>query len=149
MTSDELNALDALCAAATPGPWSSASQREDGATFDWYWVEAPTNGNVTSDHLDMDDATFIAAARTALPALIAEVRRLRDMVADLTTWRDRHDDVKQACQRAEAAEADRNRLRAALSEARSNMGHSMSATAGAGCVYACVACRIDAALKEP
>lgn len=82
MTESELSALQALCDAATPGEWvrnetwglvdagcivETATARGDPrlriATLSGAGIEA--------------DAAFIAAARTALPALIAEVRRLR------------------------------------------------------------------------
>lgn len=103
MTSDaELDSLDALANAATPGPWRSmregnqyvgisafepklvAASRVDG-------IRRPSNP-YSAAHFGSDtkepevarfidaDADFIAAARTAVPALCAEVRRLRDQI---------------------------------------------------------------------
>ncbi|MFN9086729.1 MAG: hypothetical protein ACK5W7_04295 [Gemmatimonadaceae bacterium] len=74
MTNDELTTLEALANAATPGPWV-----EDG--FDC--VRAP-DFRILYDNSCRDDdngarnAAFIAAARDAVPALVAEVRRLKE-----------------------------------------------------------------------
>jgi hypothetical protein len=81
VTETELNELQKLADAATPGPWfvdgcsmccgvsQGSSYRDrghaiDGGAGDWLTV----------------DATFVAKARTAVPALIAEVRRLRSVL---------------------------------------------------------------------
>lgn len=67
----DLDALERLADSATPGPWKNGydpshygtSEVSDGKTFAYY---VP----------DENDARFIAAARTALPALTAYVRRV-------------------------------------------------------------------------
>jgi hypothetical protein len=59
MTDEQLTKLEELCEKATPGPWRIS---RDARLF-------PLNLKA--------DGRFIAAARTALPELIAEVRRLR------------------------------------------------------------------------
>ena len=87
MTIDELNAIEARANAATEGPW--------------WWGESDllSKGPVTcscedADHLSkpiietdggyygpcQHDRSFIAHARTDVPALVAEVRRLRALV---------------------------------------------------------------------
>lgn len=90
MTSQEIVQLLALCEAATPGPWIQEKQR----VFDD--VDGPcaigperpdrlgevSGGGVSScDGCPITkhpgDAAFIAAARTALPAALDEVERLR------------------------------------------------------------------------
>lgn len=77
MTTQELDALQALCDGATPGPWDST------LTFrDRYYIKTPSYGVrdfccLTGDLERKVDADFIAASRTALPELIAEVRRLQ------------------------------------------------------------------------
>ena len=69
MTDDELAAAKALCDAATPGPWEDVAgmlRSPDASVvlrFDGYESE--------------EDAAFIAASRTLVPQLIAEVERLR------------------------------------------------------------------------
>lgn len=88
MTEEELDHLRALCDAATPGPW------EDGTAMccpDMGWVDGPKGkGTICPVYeaakrthtLDSNDAAFIAAARTALPALIEEVKRLRGLLRE-------------------------------------------------------------------
>lgn len=87
----DLDALDALDAAATPGPWSAADEHGlmPGATPAWcvsrMGDEMANRGRVwlydvayvpqRGDH-EQADAEFIAAAREAVPALVGEVRRL-------------------------------------------------------------------------
>lgn len=68
MTNDELERLAKLAEAATEGPWEAIRPQI----------------NVTEE-----DAQFIAAARTALPALVAEVRRLTRELEWVTDERDR------------------------------------------------------------
>lgn len=69
MTPDRLAELKRLCEAATPGPWE--------ANMDQVWCD----GWLADVHRD-ENAAFIAAARTALPGLIAEVERLTDELAE-------------------------------------------------------------------
>lgn len=94
MTDDELKKLRALAGAATPGPWIAQPDNDAGparvgslATDEWFvsvdrhnggkeyrdgWIERwvpKENANAT--------AAFIAVARTAVPALLDEVERLR------------------------------------------------------------------------
>jgi hypothetical protein len=82
MTKDELDAIRARVAAATPGPW------EAGTAFccpDCGWVDGPKRtvcpvyeGAKRTHTLDANDAEFIASAREDVPALLAEVERLRE-----------------------------------------------------------------------
>ena len=69
MTTDiDLDAIRRLTEAATPAPWTA---HPDGLV----WPERigdPVSGSVL-----VEDAEFIAAARSAVPALLAEVRRMR------------------------------------------------------------------------
>jgi hypothetical protein len=84
----DLDAAQALADAATPGPWTS-------------WRKIPgvvrietTTGDalIYRDSLDEEDgqliteadAEFIAAARTVVPALIAEVQELRELQSQRT-----------------------------------------------------------------
>jgi hypothetical protein len=74
MTDDELQAIEARADAATPGPWHLATACcDDDENF----------SNVEAGHTDIAsdvpnaDAVFIVAARTDVPALVKEVRRLR------------------------------------------------------------------------
>ena len=81
MTAVEAVHLRKLCEAATPGPWETYDERNR-----TWWVdssntpESRTTGAVaeTGEHeLGPEDAAFIAASRTALPACLDEIERLR------------------------------------------------------------------------
>lgn len=112
MTDEDLKALKALEAKATPGPWAYRPERYD----DWGYIRAPRlvtepglpgcfvavcreGRTYTSEELDDcrrngvdpcgDNAKLIAAARNALPYLISdleaargEVERLRAALTD-------------------------------------------------------------------
>lgn len=81
-TDEQLAAWQALCDVATPGPWECYLLREhtpieEGTTPDVFVdPENPEQVCAVTNYRD-DDAAFIAAARMALPVLLAEVRRLR------------------------------------------------------------------------
>lgn len=81
MPAARLAEIDALAAAATEGPWEITYDHDDRpdtglsvkfptAIGPFTWIEHPTPRE------DADSA-FVAAARTAVPALVAEVRRLQ------------------------------------------------------------------------
>lgn len=71
MTESELQAIEARAEAATEGPWHS----EDGLVD--MGMDKPTIDLIREDNCRAN-ADFIAAARTDIPALVAEVRRLRE-----------------------------------------------------------------------
>jgi hypothetical protein len=73
----DLGALRELCEKATPGPWEARLDR-----YDPVIVSAGSNWPHGDDEAHATayvpaDAVFIAAARSAVPALLAEVERLR------------------------------------------------------------------------
>lgn len=78
MTTKELDALQALCDGATAGPWHT---EDIGEPPKRRWVvdarhRCVAGGTAGGLGPRAFDADFIAAARTAMPTLIAEVRRL-------------------------------------------------------------------------
>lgn len=78
MTDDDLDRLDWLAARATEGPWEWFFAL--GRNFLVLGKHAPNwweNTAETVETRNAADAAFIAEARTAAPALVAEVRRLR------------------------------------------------------------------------
>ena len=76
ITPEELERLDALAEAATPGPWRVRLYNGELQV-----VDSDNDVIVTGeDGLELD---LIAAAITALPALVAEVRRLREGIEAL------------------------------------------------------------------
>ena len=71
-----------LCEAASKGPWKVKTNRHrntDGTS--WGWVEGTREGWCWSKsrNKSYEDAAFIAAARTALPYWLGEVKRLREL----------------------------------------------------------------------
>ena len=81
ITPADLAAMEARCAAATAGPWEHewtgyryAIESRDG-------VIAKLSEYVTMEKERMD-AEFIAASRTDIPRLLAEVRRLREQLGE-------------------------------------------------------------------
>lgn len=109
MTSEELDQLERLAEAATPGPWMAVYTDDELRGLEQFGVNAPeeaTGGCVfplpagtmvagertVASGCDADgepigevllplkphDAAFIAAARSAVPALITIVRKLRE-----------------------------------------------------------------------
>ena len=78
MSDEELQAIKVRCDAATPGPWEVS---EGGGV----WVDATCWEGVSGGRAD--DAAFIAAARTDIPALVVEVEQLRAKVSELEAWK--------------------------------------------------------------
>ena len=114
MTQAELDALKALAEAATPGPWLPCTDTHEGVLWE-AWGCTPTVTARTELQADMAaqaDAAFIAAARAAVPALIAEVERLQ------AAWGAEHDAAIRADEQARMAKREVESLRAELSAAR-------------------------------
>ncbi|WP_282790859.1 hypothetical protein [Streptomyces sp. CC224B] len=80
LTSEQLDQIEARATAATPGPWCTDSwEIYQGAEYQpgvSPWIGETCRGT-SSLRQDCADAVFVAAARTDVPALLAEVRRLR------------------------------------------------------------------------
>jgi len=79
---EELTRLEALCNAATAGPWKAENipyRLGDGDTVDMWDVHYERDNDglwyAVGDSYDEPTAQFVAAARTALPLLIAELRQ--------------------------------------------------------------------------
>lgn len=75
----ELEAIEARCKAATPGPWGFATEAKRHAVV-CAEIKPPTFvGLILHDRPNKDaDAAFISGARTDLPKLLAAYRELRD-----------------------------------------------------------------------
>ena len=72
MNQDELDRLQGLCDGATAGPWGF--DIEYGRVY-----QDSGDGLILAIEIEsIADRAFIAAARTAMPALISEVRRLQE-----------------------------------------------------------------------
>lgn len=81
MKQDELDRLEALAKAATPGPWYQVYEGSSDWTVYGPDDDVKSVANLHRWHqVECPDAAFIVAARDAVPALVAEVRRLRALV---------------------------------------------------------------------
>ncbi len=76
MAPEEFDAIEALAKAATPGPWTAVRDgvrcrdaRMPGQSFRLL--------TLSSFEMSQSDLAFVAAARTDVPELVAEVRRLK------------------------------------------------------------------------
>lgn len=80
MTQERLDEIEAREAKATEGPWGvdGPAQCGPGDSLAVYHVE--DGGTVAYVQPSWDDAEFIAHARTDIPALLAEVERLRALI---------------------------------------------------------------------
>ena len=110
MTQQELDALKALAEAATPGPWVCYYSLSVGATVQQKgkagWIFR------AQERATREDMDFVAAARAAVPALLAEVERLQ------VAWSAEHDAYIRADEQARMARREVERLRAELAAAR-------------------------------
>lgn len=79
----DLEPIKAREAAATKGPWiaENLETREDGTDGCAWGVSSDEGIVVMHDFVGQIDAVFIASARTDVPALIAEIERLRSLAA--------------------------------------------------------------------
>lgn len=79
MTEEQLRDIEARAAAATPGPWAGVPDTLGHWHVVWphgHYSSVARNGKFFSD----EDAAFVTCARTDVPALVAEVRRLQAQV---------------------------------------------------------------------
>jgi hypothetical protein len=78
VTDERLSELDALADAATPGPWLDKHWHDDEEMpHTVVYCGPPGARRRMVRFVNLDDAAFVAAARAAIPELVAEVRRLR------------------------------------------------------------------------
>jgi hypothetical protein len=91
MTPERIKELRALCEKATNGPWTvqPRGNSEGSMGFDLVQVEDGLRGQFAN----WTDAEFIAASRTALPALLDEVERYHKLLDACRVVRKRIGDV--------------------------------------------------------
>lgn len=83
MTPAQLKELKKLCAEATPlTDWRTGVDSYADAGSSFWWARMFTENRSTEQQAECD-AAFIAAARAAVPELIAEVERLTDELGEL------------------------------------------------------------------
>jgi hypothetical protein len=88
MTTEEIERLRRLCEKATPGPWEWYGRSGDAylvapkAGGKWIMDDGSAGGEYNPYLKPNDpDAQFIAASREAVPTLLDEVERLRDVLS--------------------------------------------------------------------
>ncbi|WP_338640970.1 hypothetical protein [Burkholderia pyrrocinia] len=83
MHDQQLNEIEARCKAATPGPWVSyveGRDHESGSNFIMTGPEWARSEDIELSGATIADQDFIAHARQDIPMLVAEVRRLKEML---------------------------------------------------------------------
>ncbi len=76
LTQSKIDELEKLCEAATEEPWETAEYEPDDPAA--YLFLGKDEDGTTVIAVDRCDAKFIAAARTALPRLLAELKQARE-----------------------------------------------------------------------
>ena len=85
MTKPDLDHLERLCERATPGPWGYDGVEDD---HEVTYIDSDGDECNAAESVAETDAQFIAAARTALPALVARVRELEGRQERALYWLD-------------------------------------------------------------
>ena len=78
MTELDLEAIKARCEAATPGPWHQLFNTTDGPGVGIYKNLDQRQQSMLACRMSDGDQIFVAHARADVPALVAEVERLRE-----------------------------------------------------------------------
>lgn len=85
MTEEALKEIEARANAAIPGPWSTYGDEESGL-----WIDTPRDKPAFvvgyEGEIEAPTARFVAHAREDVPALVAEVRRLKAEAATMAEW---------------------------------------------------------------
>lgn len=104
MTDEQLIAWEALCDAATPGPWYTHDRVYliGGGTGPLLSIEVHTDddGTVVGNEarfLHPVDAAFVVMARNVLPVVLEEVRHLRSQVQ---WWKHVAEELQRMAERA-------------------------------------------------
>jgi hypothetical protein len=98
LSDEQLHEIESAARMATPGPWTMTPDRHADAGRAWLHAVSETthvgdhcgprfigsvgNGQPGRRRQALADAAFVATARTDVPALVAEVRRLRHQFRD-------------------------------------------------------------------
>ncbi len=78
LSSDAIAEIECRCERATPGPWKSYIEGRDHDSGDSFIMTG--QADIYLIGASPDDQDFIAHARQDLPALLAEVRRLKSLL---------------------------------------------------------------------
>ncbi|MFI6266134.1 hypothetical protein [Micromonospora sp. NPDC051006] len=134
VTDLDLDAIEMRAAGATPGPWATdpdSAWRRCHEAHEYVYATDPTDRagivaltGIKGEHVrNARDAAFIAHARTDVPALVAEVRRLRAELAEVNGRCDQTAAARDRYKRERDTErAVADQLRQDLREADDNYG---------------------------
>ncbi len=111
LTTEQLEAIRKRTEAATAGPWNFRGQGNTligrGARFGYVLRAVKVDVDAEID-IGLEDADFIAKSREDIPALLAEVERLREENTEMRIK------IEVTDQSAESVEADNERMRAEI-----------------------------------
>jgi hypothetical protein len=91
LSSEELDQIEARCAAAVSGPWKSFIEGRDhtsGSSFIMTGSPDQRGPDIELSGATSQDQDFIAHAREDVPRLLAEIRRLRQLLSEKGRWSD-------------------------------------------------------------
>jgi hypothetical protein len=78
LSTESLVEIEQRCARATPGPWKSYTEGRDHSSGDSFIM---TGGvDIYLAGASVEDQDFIASSRQDVPRLIAEIRRLQELI---------------------------------------------------------------------
>lgn len=81
MDKKDLEAIKRRAEAATPGPWGAGANLSDGGDeYDVFGPNPKKGPAFIANYAKKQDAKFIAHAREDVPALVAEVERLSELL---------------------------------------------------------------------
>lgn len=80
MNQEQLNAIKERVAKATPGPWKVEESRYEGR---FNAASVDENYDLPACLMGIEDAKFVTHARKDVPALVAEVERLRKALTEI------------------------------------------------------------------
>ena len=94
MTEGELKKWEEMAERATPGPWYAIEECGEACIINDYCDITELRLEPDTDtgwfiYIDPDDAALMAESRTAIPALIEEVQRLRGVLRTIRDIADR------------------------------------------------------------
>lgn len=121
MTPADLDRLEVLAAAATPGPWRAHAENRKACRAIVETEDREQVADATMWDIDQcrENADFIAASRTAVPALIAEVRKAQAQRANMAAL------FVVEVENHAATSANLRRARAELAAARALLGEAL------------------------
>ena len=102
---DELERLEREATSQAPPPWIASPARQDGTACVYLPSDGPCRRIVPVAETSAEQAALIAAARNALPALLAEIRALRAVAEAAGSYLAEYEDFRNSLQLESALDA--------------------------------------------